>query len=80
VRTDMLLDMFEPFAHDTPELVGGVAVWLASWEESRKFLSGRYVSANWDVEGLVGRKDEILERELLKMDINAKLGVEQFEG
>jgi NAD(P)-dependent dehydrogenase (short-subunit alcohol dehydrogenase family) len=79
VRTDMMLDMFEPFAHDTPELVGGLAVWLASWEDSKAFLSGRYVSANWDVEGLVQRKGEILEGELLKMDINARLGLEQFE-
>jgi hypothetical protein len=52
---------------------------LASFQESRGFLSGRYVAANWDVEGLVKRKDEILEKQLLKMDINATLGIAQFE-
>jgi NAD(P)-dependent dehydrogenase (short-subunit alcohol dehydrogenase family) len=79
VATDMLLEMFKPFAHDTPALVGGAAVWLASFMESRDFLSGRYVAANWDVEDLVKRKEEILEKQLLKIDINATLGVAQFE-
>jgi hypothetical protein len=37
------------------------------------------VSANWDVDDLVKRKEEILQGELLKMDLNAKLGVAQFE-
>jgi len=79
VQTDMTLPMFEPFAHDTVELVGGLAVWLASWEESRHFLSGRYVSANWSVEDIVARRDEILEKELLKMNLTARLGAAQFE-
>jgi len=80
VDTDMVVDMFRRFALDTPELVGGVAVWLASWDEKagKEFLSGRFVSANWDVEGLVGRKEEITEKGLLKMDIKAELGAGQF--
>ena len=80
VGTEMVKEYFKRFALDTPELVGGIGVWLAGWEgPDRSFLSGRFVAANWDVEDLVGRKEEILEKELLKMDLNAKLGAEQFE-
>lgn len=80
VDTEMTKEYFKRFADDTPELVGGVGVWLAAWEgPDRNFLSGRFVAANWDVEDLVVRKGEILEKELLKMDLNAKLGAEQFE-
>ncbi|KAF2629210.1 NAD(P)-binding protein [Macroventuria anomochaeta] len=80
VMTDMVKDMFRKFALDKPELVGGIGVWLAGWEgPDRSFLSGRFVASNWDVEDLVGRKEEILQKELLKMDLNAKLGAEQFE-
>jgi NAD(P)-dependent dehydrogenase (short-subunit alcohol dehydrogenase family) len=80
VMTDMTKDDFKKFALDTPELVGGIGVWLAGWDgPDRSFLSGRFVASNWDVEDLVGRKDEILEKDLLKMDLNAKLGAEQFE-
>lgn len=77
--TEMTIDSFKRFALDTPALVGGVGVWLAAWEGGdRAFLSGRFVAANWDVEELVGRREEIVEKGLLKMDINAKLGAEQF--
>jgi NAD(P)-dependent dehydrogenase (short-subunit alcohol dehydrogenase family) len=81
VATDMVIGTFERFALDTPGLVGGLAVWLAAWEDGEKgrnFLSGRFVSANWDVDGLVQRKKEILEKDLLKMDIKAELGASQF--
>jgi NAD(P)-dependent dehydrogenase (short-subunit alcohol dehydrogenase family) len=80
VNTDMTIDSFKRFALDTPALVGGVGVWLAGWEGvSREFLSGRFVSANWDVEDLSGRKEEIVEKGLLKMDLKAELGSAQFE-
>ncbi|KAF9691167.1 hypothetical protein EKO04_010906 [Ascochyta lentis] len=80
VLTDMTDDSFKKFANDTPELVGGIGVWLAGWEgPDRRFLSGRFVDANWDVEDLVARREEILQKDLLKMTLNAKLGAEQFE-
>jgi NAD(P)-dependent dehydrogenase (short-subunit alcohol dehydrogenase family) len=79
VVTEMTVESFRPFAHDTFELVGGTAVWLSSFEESRNWLSGRYVSANWNVDDLVSRKDEIVGKELLKMNIMGTLGVEQFK-
>jgi hypothetical protein len=80
VDTDMTIDSFKKFALDKPELVGAVAVWLAGWNDpSRRFLSGRYVSANWDVEELLERKKEIVEGNLLTMKLNANLGAAQFE-
>jgi NAD(P)-dependent dehydrogenase (short-subunit alcohol dehydrogenase family) len=80
VNTEMTIDSFKRFALDTPALVGGAGVWLAGWKgPDRSFLSGRFVSANWDVEDLVKMRDEILEKGLLRMDINANLGAAQFE-
>ncbi|KAL6704518.1 hypothetical protein ACN47E_008147 [Coniothyrium glycines] len=79
VETEMTVDSFKKFALDTPELVGGVGVWLAGWEGvDRSFLSGRFVTANWDVDDLVKRKDDIVKDGLLKMDLKAKLGAAQF--
>jgi NAD(P)-dependent dehydrogenase (short-subunit alcohol dehydrogenase family) len=80
VYTDMTKEDFKVVALDTPELVGGIGAWLAGWEgENRAFLSGRYVSANWDVKELTGRREEILKDDLLKMSLNARLGHEQFQ-
>ena len=39
--------------------------WLT--KEKRQWLSGRYVSVNWDVEELEKRKNEIVENDLLVM-------------
>lgn len=75
VDTDMTIEAFQKFALDTPELVGGVGVWLAAWDGvDRSFLGGRFVSANWDVEELVKRKEEIESEGLLKMDLKGTLG------
>ncbi|BGP19961.1 hypothetical protein JCM10213_006737 [Rhodosporidiobolus nylandii] len=49
---------------DTPELAAGFSLWLAT-QEKADFLRGKYVSANWDVDELVAKKDEILEKDLL---------------
>lgn len=46
VPTEMTIESFMPFAKDTPGLVAGLGVWLASWEGGREFLNGRFVSAN----------------------------------
>jgi NAD(P)-dependent dehydrogenase (short-subunit alcohol dehydrogenase family) len=79
IDTEMTIDAFKPFALDTPELVGGIGVWLAGWEAAdRSFLNGRYVSANWDVEDLMARREEIEKEGLLKMDLKGELGAAQF--
>ena len=71
VATDMghSVPFLAPFLNDKPELVGGAAVWLSSCD--RKYLSGRYVMANWDVEEIERRKDEIVEQDQLKYKVKA---------
>ena len=61
VATDMghSVPYLASFLLDTPELVGGAAVWLSSGD--KKFLSGRYFSSNWDVEEIERRKEEIVD-------------------
>lgn len=76
VPTDMTTDMFKRFSHDTPELVGGVGVWLAT--DAASFLTGRYIASNWDVEELQERNEEILKENKLTMALVGKFGMEQF--
>ena len=52
---------------DTPWLSGAACVYLAS--SRADFLRGRYVSSQWDVEELEARQEEILEKDLLKMQM-----------
>ncbi|KAH7413157.1 putative oxidoreductase ucpA [Cadophora sp. MPI-SDFR-AT-0126] len=77
VLTDMTLDAFRPYAKDTPELVGGLGVWLST--EKAEFLNGRYIEANWSVDDLVARKEEIVGKGKLSVKLEAELGYEQFE-
>jgi NAD(P)-dependent dehydrogenase (short-subunit alcohol dehydrogenase family) len=74
VSTDMgnSIPFVIPSMKDTPEPSGGLAVWLASGDKS--FLSGRYVDANWDVEELEARKEEIQEGLLLTVGPRGKFG------
>lgn len=51
--------------HDEPGLCGAFLIWLT--KEKRDWLSGRYLSANWDVEELQGMKEEIVKGDKLKM-------------
>lgn len=54
-----------PWAVDSVELCGAFLVWLV--KERREWLSGRYLSANWDVEELESKKDAIVSGDQLKM-------------
>jgi NAD(P)-dependent dehydrogenase (short-subunit alcohol dehydrogenase family) len=75
VKTDMLKEPVRSmFNTDSPELIGGVAVWLCGGGEGRSWLSGRFVSVNWDVEELEQRREEIGENDLLKMTLKGKFG------
>ncbi|EXJ83840.1 hypothetical protein A1O1_07468 [Capronia coronata CBS 617.96] len=65
--TDMTLEMFKPFAKDSPDLTGAVAVYLSATRPA--YLVGRYMSVNWDVSELAERKDEIVDSGLLKFVI-----------
>ncbi|EGP82672.1 uncharacterized protein MYCGRDRAFT_51174, partial [Zymoseptoria tritici IPO323] len=48
---------------DDVGLCGGFLTWLT--KEKRMWLSGRYLSVNWDTEELEGRKDEVVEGDKL---------------
>ncbi|TVY81599.1 Short chain dehydrogenase citE [Lachnellula suecica] len=52
-------------AVDDLGLCGAFLVWLV--KEKREWLSGRYMSANWDVEELESKKDAIVNGDQLKM-------------
>lgn len=53
-----------------------MGVWLST--DAAKFLSGRFVSANWSVDDLVKRKDEIVAGNDLKMIYQGTFGLDQF--
>ncbi|KNG44456.1 GMC oxidoreductase [Stemphylium lycopersici] len=68
VQTELGLGMPEHmhgFLVDTSELAGDTLLWLGA--ERREWLGGRYVSANWDLEELSAKKEEIVKRDLLKL-------------
>lgn len=68
VKTELALHLPERYHAglvDTPELAGDALVWLTG--ERREWLAGRYVSVNWDVGELEGRKGEIVKGDLLKV-------------
>jgi hypothetical protein len=54
------------------KLAAGTAVYLAS--PQARFLSGRYMSANWDVNELEARKSEIMKKNLLTVDLKGEFG------
>ncbi|KAJ3046128.1 hypothetical protein HDV00_003878 [Rhizophlyctis rosea] len=49
---------------DTPEMMGGFAVWLGSGKCD--WAGGRYVEANWDVEDILAAKEKVVGSELWK--------------
>lgn len=56
-------DYMHEYLNDPPELAAAFAVWLCSGQAD--WASGRYLSANWDVEELLAAKDTILDDDLL---------------
>jgi NAD(P)-dependent dehydrogenase (short-subunit alcohol dehydrogenase family) len=66
VATDLARNMPEDYYSyltDTPELPAGFIVWLASGRAD--WATGRFLSANWDVEEFTSLKNEILRDDLL---------------
>jgi hypothetical protein len=49
---------------DSVGLCGAFCVWLS--QEKRMWLNGRLLSAKWDVEELLEKKDSVVEQDLLK--------------
>jgi hypothetical protein len=54
--------------NDDVGLCGGFLTWLT--RERRDWLSGRYLSATWDVDELVGMKEEIVKEDKLVMKMS----------
>ncbi|KJF61022.1 uncharacterized protein CIMG_11375 [Coccidioides immitis RS] len=52
---------------DKPELAADTITWLTS--ERREWLAGRYISCNWDMSEFICRRDEIVEKDLLKLKL-----------
>ncbi|KAF4497585.1 oxidoreductase, short chain dehydrogenase reductase family [Fusarium agapanthi] len=67
IKTEVALNM-PPAMHshlnDTVELAADTMVWLSRGR--RDWLSGRFITVNWDMEELENKKKEILEGNLLK--------------
>jgi NAD(P)-dependent dehydrogenase (short-subunit alcohol dehydrogenase family) len=73
VATDLGRNMpaaMHAYLTDSPELAAGFMVWLASGKAD--WATGRYLSANWDVEELAALKDEILRDDLLVNRLRTK--------
>lgn len=51
---------------DDVDLCGAVCVWLTSKCEDIQWLSGRLISATWDLDELLAKKEEVIEKDLLK--------------
>jgi len=50
---------------DTPQMVADTLVFLT--KERRDWLATRYVDSRWDMEELLAKKDEIIQKDLLKV-------------
>lgn len=61
------LDHWRENGHDSLELSGAFTAWLLTPEAD--FLRGRYASATWDVDELVAMKQEILDKDMLKVRV-----------
>ena len=52
--------------NDNPDLCGGFLVWLTNSAAENMWLSGRFLSAAWDVEELGRMKEAIVEKDMFK--------------
>ncbi|KAH6988644.1 hypothetical protein EDB80DRAFT_654835 [Ilyonectria destructans] len=68
IKTQMSKELSEKMRNllpDRPEIAGDTIVWLGA--ERKEWLGGRYVSCPWDMQELLEKKDEIIEKDKLKM-------------
>ena len=57
---------FLPYLVDEVDLCGAVCVWMSSRTKELHWLTGRLMSANWDMKELLAKRDEVVEKDLLK--------------
>ncbi|KAK8164686.1 hypothetical protein BKA80DRAFT_201949 [Phyllosticta citrichinensis] len=72
ITTAMSIKEFEPFEGDSMELVGGMAVWLSG--DHARWVTGRSIGVNWDVDELVASKEKVLQRDELKAALKGSSG------
>jgi hypothetical protein len=66
VKTDSIADTERSLVlGDKPELTGDTVAFLT--QERREWLAGRYLSCNWDMEEFLGREEEIVKGDKLKL-------------
>lgn len=61
----VVAEQFRDILIDTPELVADTLVWLV--RERRKWLNGRFLVVNWDVNELEAKKEEVVKGDKLKV-------------
>ncbi|KEF57412.1 uncharacterized protein A1O9_05329 [Exophiala aquamarina CBS 119918] len=59
-------EAFLPYLTDDVGLCGAVCVWLTSRRRDLQWLSGRLISATWDMDELLSKKDQVVQKDLLK--------------
>lgn len=62
-------EAFVKYLVDDVAICGAWLVWLARQRKELQWLTGRLVSATWDTNELLARKEEILEKDLLKFEL-----------
>jgi NAD(P)-dependent dehydrogenase (short-subunit alcohol dehydrogenase family) len=73
VLTALTHETFKPFAKDHIDMPGMFTVYLS--QKRADYLRGRYVGINWDIKEMEEHKEEIVKKNLLKMQwISAQLG------
>ena len=79
--TDIVPDALRAvgFNYNNPALTGGTIAWLVADTARSQFLNGRVLTVEWDVEELVARKEEIMSKNLLTLQLQATLGTDQFD-
>lgn len=66
-KTDVYLDLT-----DSVDLAGAVCVWLTAKREELQWLSGRLISATWNMNELIAKKDAVVEKDLLKLALQTE--------
>ncbi|GAD97724.1 short-chain dehydrogenases/reductase, putative [Paecilomyces variotii No. 5] len=64
---------FLKYLTDDPDLCGSFCVWLTRNPRHVKWLSGRLLSATWDPEELLAKKEDIVKGDLLKFEARTTL-------
>ncbi|KAL8819554.1 MAG: hypothetical protein Q9223_002027 [Gallowayella weberi] len=60
----------DKFFIDTLELASNTILYLM--QKRQDWLSGRYISVNWDMKEFFAKKDEIVKKDLLKVRLAVK--------